>query len=55
VRSYAKRYGVDYYTAHDDLTALGFAVPASAQQWARRAPASPARAVKQRGDDPGDE
>jgi hypothetical protein len=31
VRAYAKRYGVDSYTAYDDLTAFGFALPASAQ------------------------
>jgi len=24
VKAYAKRYGVDRYTAYDDLTALGF-------------------------------
>jgi hypothetical protein len=43
VNSYAKRYGVDRYTAYDDLTALGFAVPDSARQWAQRPPATPRR------------
>jgi len=46
VKSYAKRYGVDRYTAYDDLTALGFALPDSAQQWAQRPPATPRRAVE---------
>jgi hypothetical protein len=46
VKSYAKRYGVDRYTAHDDLTALGFALPDSAQQWAQRPPATPRRTVE---------
>jgi hypothetical protein len=41
VSSYAKRYGVDRYTAYDDLTALGCAVPDSARQWAQRPPATP--------------
>ncbi|HZM77085.1 MAG TPA: hypothetical protein VFC19_15230 [Candidatus Limnocylindrales bacterium] len=41
VASYAKRYGVDRYTAYEDLTALGFAMPDSAQQWAQRPPATP--------------
>jgi hypothetical protein len=31
VKSDAKRYGVDRYTAYEDLTALGFALPDSAQ------------------------
>ncbi len=31
-KSYAKRYGVDRYTAYDDLTTLGFALPDSARQ-----------------------
>jgi hypothetical protein len=36
VKNYAKRYGVDRYTAYEDLTALGFALPDSAWQWAQR-------------------
>jgi hypothetical protein len=46
VNSYAKRYGVDKYTSYNDLTALGFALPASAQQWAQRPPATPAGTVE---------
>lgn len=45
MKAYAKRYGVDRYTAYDDLTALGFALPASAQHWAKRPPATPRRRV----------
>ena len=46
VQHYAKRYGVDRYTAYDDLTALGFALPDSAQQWAQRPPTTPRRTVE---------
>jgi hypothetical protein len=48
VKTYAKRFGVDRYTAYDDLTALGFALPSSAQQWAQRPPATPRRAAADR-------
>jgi hypothetical protein len=41
VKAYAKRYGVDRYTAFDDLAALGFPLPASTQQWAQRPPSTP--------------
>ena len=41
--SYAKRYGVDRYTAYEDLTALGFEMPDSARQWAQRPPTTPRR------------
>ena len=41
VKSYAKRYGVDRYTAYDDLAMLGVALPASAQRWAQRPPSTP--------------
>src|SRR5205823_2448402 len=34
VGAYARRYGVDRYTAYGELTAVGFPVPASAQKWA---------------------
>lgn len=34
VASYTKRYGVDRYTAYEDLTALGFGMLDSAQHWA---------------------
>jgi hypothetical protein len=50
VKSYGKRYGVDRYTAYDDLTALGLALPDSARQWAQRPPANP-RGRGERGDD----
>ncbi|MEV0134880.1 hypothetical protein AB0H83_41300 [Dactylosporangium sp. NPDC050688] len=46
VQHYAKRYGVDRYAAYDDLTALGFALPDSARQWAQRPPATPCRTVE---------
>ena len=48
VHGYAKRFGVDRYTAYDDLTALGFALPDSAQQWVQRPPATPRR-IAERG------
>jgi hypothetical protein len=41
VKAYARRYGVDRYTAFDDLAALGFPLPASTQQWAQRPPSRP--------------
>jgi hypothetical protein len=41
IKAYARRYGVDRYTAHEDLTALGFPLPASAQHWAQRPPPTP--------------
>jgi hypothetical protein len=44
VQSYAKRYGVDCYTAYDDLTAINFPLPAAAARWAQRPPAMPCRA-----------
>jgi hypothetical protein len=45
VKSYAKRYGVDRYTAYDDLTALGVTLPASAEQWAQRPLSTPRSAA----------
>jgi hypothetical protein len=51
VKAYAKRYGVDRYTAYDDLTALGFSLPASAQHWATRPPATPRHSPTQPVDD----
>ena len=33
VGSYARRYGVDRYTAYEDLTVIGFVLPVSAQRW----------------------
>ena len=41
VKTYAKWYGVDRYTAHEELTAIGFPLPATASQWARRPPPVP--------------
>jgi hypothetical protein len=34
---------VDRFTAYDDLTALGFALPTAAQRWAQRPPVVPRR------------
>jgi hypothetical protein len=45
VASYARRYGVDRYTAYDDLTVLGVTLPESAQRWAQRPPATARRTV----------
>ena len=36
IKTYARRYGVDRYTAHEDLTAIGFPLPDSAQRWEHR-------------------
>jgi hypothetical protein len=41
VGAYAKRCGVDRYTAYDELTAIGFPLPASADNWAQRPPPVP--------------
>jgi hypothetical protein len=41
IKTYARRYGVDRYTAFEDLTAIGFPLPDSAQQWAHRPPPQP--------------
>jgi hypothetical protein len=38
IESYARRYGVDRYTAYEDLTVLGFPLPAAGPQWAQRPP-----------------
>jgi len=38
VPAYAKRYGVDRYTAHHELTVMGFPLPATATRWAQRRP-----------------
>lgn len=54
VKSYAKHYGVDRYTAYDDLTAIGFPVPAAAARWAQRSPAIP-REARPRTDELDDE
>jgi len=49
VRAYAKRYGVDTYTAYDDLAAVGFPLPPSAARWVQRPPPAP-RSGTQRAD-----
>ncbi len=41
IKTYAGRYGVDRYTAYEDLTAIGFPLPDSAQRWAHRPPPQP--------------
>jgi hypothetical protein len=43
IKTYAKRYRVDRYTAYKDLTAIGFALPTSAERLSRRPPARPPR------------
>jgi hypothetical protein len=55
VTTYAKRYGVDRFTAYDDLAALGFALPTAAQQWTQRPAATPRRAAERRADRVDDE
>jgi hypothetical protein len=55
VKTYARRYGVDCYTAYDDLAALGFVLPSSAQQWAQRPPVTPRRMAEARADRVADE
>jgi hypothetical protein len=39
VKAFARRYGVDRYTAYEDLIAIGFAFPSGDTRWAVR-PAS---------------
>jgi hypothetical protein len=41
VNAFARRYGVDRYTAHDDLVAIGFPVAPEDVRWAVRPPANP--------------
>ena len=36
IKTYAHRYGVDRYTAYEDLTATGFPLPDSARRWEHR-------------------
>ena len=38
ITTYARRYGVDRYTACEDLTAIGFPLPDSARRRAHRPP-----------------
>jgi hypothetical protein len=41
IKTYARRYGVDRYTAYEDLTAIGFPLPDSARRWGHRPPPQP--------------
>jgi hypothetical protein len=43
VRSYAKGFGVDRYTAYADLTVIGVTMPESARRWAQRPPSNPSQ------------
>jgi hypothetical protein len=36
VKAFARRYGVDRYTAYEDLIAIGFAFPSGDTRWAVR-------------------
>src|SRR5664279_2062733 len=47
IKAYSKRYGVDRYTAYDDLLAIGFALGPDDSRWAVR---PPSRAPKRRTD-----
>ena len=38
IKTCARRYGVDRYTACEDLTAIGFLLPDSARWWAHGPP-----------------
>jgi hypothetical protein len=38
IKTYAKRYRVDNYTAYEDLTAIGFALTTPAERWSQRPP-----------------
>jgi hypothetical protein len=51
MKAYAKRYGVDMYTAYEDLTAVGFALPPSAERWAQRPPPTSRRVAEHLTDD----
>ena len=51
IKTYARRYGVDRYTAYADLTAIGFPLPDSASGGRTghlRSPARVARPPRQR-------
>jgi hypothetical protein len=41
IKAYSKRYGVDRYTAYDDLLAIGFALGSSDSRWAVRRQSDP--------------
>ena len=50
LRGYARRYGVDRYTAYDELTMLEVDLPAGDEQWSKRPPPVPRRARRDRDD-----
>jgi hypothetical protein len=41
IKAYSKRYGVDRYTAYDDLLAIGLALGPADSRWAVRPPSVP--------------
>ncbi len=41
VKAYARRYGVDRYTAREDLLAVGYRFPPGDNRWSVRPPAVP--------------
>ena len=43
VKAFARRYGVDRYTAYEDLAAIGFTCPAGDTHWAVRPALTPKR------------
>ena len=43
VKAFARRYGVDRYTAYEDLIAIGFAFPSGDTRWAVRPAPTPKR------------
>lgn len=43
VGTFAERYGVDRYTAYEELTVIGFPLLATTSKWARRPPSAPRR------------
>lgn len=43
VRTYARQFGVDRYTAYADLRAIGFPLDPDAERWAARSPKAPKR------------
>jgi len=43
VKAFARRYGVDRYTAYEELISIGFAVPSGDTRWAVRPAPTPNR------------
>jgi hypothetical protein len=43
IKAHAKRYGVDKYTAYEDLAAVGFPLGPREAHWAKRPPSTPRR------------